>query len=61
MIERLRSLGRRLVDSPGAQLVVGAAILALAFRRRMFGEQEMIDEAKQVVRAYLAGQMHEKR
>jgi AcrR family transcriptional regulator len=40
---------------------IGDAILALAFRRKMFGEQEMIDEAKQVVRAYLAGQMHEKR
>jgi AcrR family transcriptional regulator len=37
---------------------IGDAILALAFRRKMFGEQEMIDEAKQVVRAYLAGQMH---
>jgi AcrR family transcriptional regulator len=38
---------------------IGDAILALAFRRKMFGEQEMIDEAKQVVRAYLAGRMHE--
>lgn len=37
---------------------IGDAILALAFRRKMFDEQEMIDEAKQVVRAYLAGQMH---
>jgi len=31
VIERLRSAGRRLVYSPGGQLVVGAAILALAF------------------------------
>ena len=38
---------------------IGDAILALAFRRKLFGEQEMIDEAKQVVRAYLAGQMRQ--
>lgn len=37
VIERLRSLGRRLVDSPGAQLVVGAAILALAFPAQASG------------------------
>lgn len=36
---------------------IGDAILALAFRRKLFPEQDMIDEAKQVVRAYLAGQM----
>ncbi|MCA1654915.1 MAG: TetR family transcriptional regulator [Pseudonocardiaceae bacterium] len=36
---------------------IADAILALAFRRKLFGEQDMIDEAKQVVRAYLAGQM----
>jgi AcrR family transcriptional regulator len=33
------------------------AILALAFRRKLFDEQEMINEAKRVVRAYLAGQL----
>lgn len=38
---------------------IGDAILALAFRRRLFGEEEMIAEAKTVVRAYLAGQMTE--
>jgi AcrR family transcriptional regulator len=37
---------------------IGDAILALAFRRKLFGEEEMINEAKQVVRAYLAGQMY---
>jgi hypothetical protein len=31
VIEWVRSAGRRLVSSPGAQLVVGAALLALAF------------------------------
>ncbi|MDQ3790798.1 MAG: TetR family transcriptional regulator [Actinomycetota bacterium] len=36
---------------------IGDAILALAFRRKLFDEEEMINEAKQVVRAYLAGQM----
>jgi AcrR family transcriptional regulator len=35
---------------------IGDTILALAFRRKLFGEQDMIDEAKRVVRAYLAGQ-----
>ncbi|MGB3437925.1 MAG: TetR/AcrR family transcriptional regulator [Actinophytocola sp.] len=34
---------------------IGDAILALAFRRKLFDEEEMINEAKQVVRAYLAG------
>jgi AcrR family transcriptional regulator len=34
---------------------IGDAILALAFRRNLFGEQDMIDEAKRVVRGYLAG------
>lgn len=38
---------------------IGDAILALAFRRKLFGEEEMINEAKQVVRAYLAGQMYQ--
>lgn len=38
---------------------IGDAILALAFRRKLFAEEDMINEAKQVVRAYLAGQMHE--
>ncbi|WP_291412417.1 TetR/AcrR family transcriptional regulator [Actinophytocola sp.] len=33
---------------------IGDTILALAFRRKLFGEQDMIDEAKRVVRAYLA-------
>jgi len=37
---------------------IGDAILALAFRRKLFPEDEMINEAKQVVRAYLAGQMY---
>lgn len=32
---------------------IGDTILALAFRRKLFGEQDMIDEAKRVVRAYL--------
>jgi AcrR family transcriptional regulator len=36
---------------------IGDAILALAFRRKLFGEQEMIDEAKRVVRNYLAGSL----
>jgi AcrR family transcriptional regulator len=35
---------------------IGDAILALAFRRKLFAEEDMIAEAKQVVRAYLAGQ-----
>lgn len=34
---------------------IGDGILALAFRRKLFDEQEMIDEAKRVVRNYLAG------
>jgi len=37
VIERLRSTGRWLVHSPGGQLVVGAAILALAFPARASG------------------------
>lgn len=48
------------VDSLFRQITIandiGDAILALAFRRKLFGEQEMIDEAKRVVRSYLAGQ-----
>ncbi|WP_375546559.1 TetR family transcriptional regulator [Actinophytocola gossypii] len=32
-------------------------ILALAFRRRLFDQQDMIDEAKRVVRGYLAGEL----
>ena len=36
---------------------IGDAILALAFRRKLFGEQDMIDEAKRVVRDYLASQL----
>ncbi|TDV50857.1 TetR/AcrR family transcriptional regulator [Actinophytocola oryzae] len=36
---------------------IGDAILALAFRRKLFDEEDMIAEAKQVVRAYLAGQL----
>jgi AcrR family transcriptional regulator len=35
---------------------IGDAILALAFRRKLFGEDEMIAEAKKVVREYLSGQ-----
>jgi len=35
---------------------IGDAILALAFRRKLFPEQDMIDEAKRVVRDYLASQ-----
>jgi AcrR family transcriptional regulator len=38
---------------------IGDAILALAFRRKLFPEEDMINEAKQVVRAYLAGQMRD--
>ena len=37
---------------------IGDAILALAFRRKLFDEDDMINEAKQVVRAYLAGQLY---
>lgn len=37
MINRLRSVGQRLASSPGWQLVVGAAILALAFPSRLSG------------------------
>jgi len=36
---------------------IADAILALAFRRKLFGEDDMIAEAKQVVRDYLAGQL----
>ncbi len=36
---------------------LGDTILALAFRRRLFDEQDMIDEAKRVVRNYLAGSL----
>lgn len=36
---------------------IGDTILALAFRRKLFGEQDMIDEAKRVVRAYLAREL----
>jgi AcrR family transcriptional regulator len=39
---------------------IGDAILALAFRRKLFPEDEMITEAKQVVKAYLAGQMYQR-
>lgn len=35
---------------------IGDAILALAFRRKLFPEQDMIDEAKRVVRDYLENQ-----
>ena len=36
---------------------IGDAILALAFRRKLFDEDDMIKEAKQVVRGYLSGQV----
>jgi AcrR family transcriptional regulator len=36
---------------------IGDAILALAFRRKLFAEDDMIKEAKQVVRGYLSGQL----
>ncbi|OLF06313.1 TetR family transcriptional regulator [Actinophytocola xinjiangensis] len=36
---------------------IGDSILALAFRRRLFDEQEMVEEAKRVVRAYLAREL----
>ncbi len=39
---------------------IGDAILALAFRRKLFPEQDMIDEAKRVVRDYLASQISRK-
>ncbi len=39
---------------------IGDAILALAFRRKLFPEQDMIDEAKRVVRDYLASQLDRK-
>lgn len=38
---------------------IGDAILALAFRRKLFPEQDMIDEAKRAVRTYLASQADE--
>jgi AcrR family transcriptional regulator len=34
---------------------IGDTILALAFRRKLFDEQDKVDEAKRVVRNYLAG------
>jgi AcrR family transcriptional regulator len=37
---------------------IGDAILALAFRRKLFDEDDMINEAKQVVRGYLSGQLY---
>lgn len=37
MIDRLRSVGQRLARSPGWQLVIGAAVLALAFPSRLSG------------------------
>ncbi|HWO19728.1 MAG TPA: hypothetical protein VNO30_13175 [Kofleriaceae bacterium] len=37
MIDWLRSVGRRLAESPGWQLVIGAAVLALAFPSRVSG------------------------
>ncbi|HVQ18604.1 MAG TPA: TetR/AcrR family transcriptional regulator [Actinomycetes bacterium] len=49
------------IESLFRQITVGCdiadAILALAFRRKLFDEEDMIVEAKQVVRAYLAGQL----
>ena len=36
---------------------IADAVLALAFRRKLFGEDEMIAEAKRVVRDYLASQL----
>jgi AcrR family transcriptional regulator len=36
---------------------IGDAILALAFRRKLFPEEDMIAEAKRVVRDYLASQL----
>ena len=50
------------VETLYKQITVGCdiadAILALAFRRKLFPEDDMIKEAKQVVRAYLAGELH---
>ena len=37
MIERLRNIGRRLTGNPGAQLVVGGLVLALAFPAHVSG------------------------
>lgn len=49
------------VETLYKQITVGCdiadAILALAFRRKLFPEDDMIKEAKQVVRAYLAGEL----
>jgi AcrR family transcriptional regulator len=49
------------IDGLFRQITVGNeladSILALAFRRKLFDEQDMVDEAKRVVRAYLAGQL----
>jgi AcrR family transcriptional regulator len=36
---------------------IADSILALAFRRKLFDEQDMIDEAKRVVRGYVAGRI----
>src|SRR5262245_2300097 len=36
---------------------IGDAILARAFRRKLFDEEEMMAEARKVVRGYLAGQL----
>jgi AcrR family transcriptional regulator len=63
--EQIAALVARKVEVPVASVYrqitiasdIGDAILALAFRRNLFGEQDMIDEAKRVVRAYLAGSL----
>lgn len=63
--DKIAGLIARKVDVPVASIYqqitiasdIGDAILALAFRRKLFGEEEMIAEAKRVVRNYLAGSL----
>ncbi|HSR95910.1 MAG TPA: hypothetical protein VLM79_02515, partial [Kofleriaceae bacterium] len=58
MIERLRSLGRWLVESPGAELVAGAAVLALAFPAQVSGELGLATLAAALGIAVLAAWPH---
>ena len=63
--EQITGLIAHKVDVPAASIFrqitiasdLGDAILALAFRRKLFPEPDMIDEAKRVVRSYLAGSL----
>lgn len=61
--DRIATLVARKINVPVASIYrqiaiasdIGDAILALAFRRSLFDEQDMVAEAKRVVRNYLAG------